>query len=163
MLDSRDPAWIFDIDGTLAHNRSGRNIVDYTRVSEDEPDEAVFRICQALVDKGDTALFVTGREDTEQCRRDTEQFLYLNLDVFALDLSPYLYMRPATEKDRFRKGAELKLEIYRTQIEPKYRVFGVFEDLPTVVHMWREEAGLSVFQCASVPELTPEEAAKRGR
>jgi phosphoglycolate phosphatase-like HAD superfamily hydrolase len=153
-VSTRAGAWIFDLDGTLFHHEeNGRSIFDYTRVSEDVPDETIFRICQALRDAGDTALFVTGRENTIQCRTDSLAALRKNLDgnVFTSEL----FMRPEGEENRYRKGAEVKLEIYREHIAPFYDVHGVFDDLTSACKMWRA-IPLPVLQCGDTKEVPPE-------
>lgn len=68
--DSTKPdAWLVDIDGTLAHNVSGRSFYDWSRVGEDAADEAVAAPVEALGDDADIIL-LSGRD--ESCRKITE-------------------------------------------------------------------------------------------
>ena len=129
---------IFDIDGTLAHNLSGRNIYDYTRVLEDTPDPFMSLVIDAVKEFGPhylKVIVVSGREDN--CRKETEEWLYKNM-------LPYdkLYMRETGDR---RDDCIVKKEIYEEYIEPEYAVLGVFDDRPRVARMWRN-LGLSVAQ-----------------
>lgn len=54
-------AYIFDIDGTLA-KMNGRSPYDYTRVSEDLPNEPIVNLSKTLYDAGYTILVCSGRE-----------------------------------------------------------------------------------------------------
>lgn len=135
---------ICDIDGTLAHNLSGRNIYDYTRVIEDTPDPLVCAVVDSLdFTFGDDYLdiiIVSGREDS--CRQETEEWLEHNDIPFTA-----LYMRQ--EGDR-RDDVIVKEEIYKKYIEPNYCVLGVIDDRPKVARNWRQ-LGLKTMQ-VGVPE-----------
>ena len=135
---------ICDIDGTLAHNLSGRNIYDYTRVIEDTPDPLVCAVVDSLdFTFGDDYLdiiIVSGREDS--CRQETEEWLEHNDIPFDA-----LYMRQ--EGDR-RDDVIVKEEIYKKYIEPNYCVLGVIDDRPKVARNWRQ-LGLKTMQ-VGVPE-----------
>lgn len=130
---------IFDIDGTLAHNKEGRNIYDYSRVQEDTPDPLLSLIADSLNENvGKDYLdivIVTGRN--EDSRQATEDWLDNNMIPFKT-----LYMRPDGDK---RPDEVLKKEIYENLIQPNWCVLGVFEDRPKVARMWRKE-GLNVAQ-----------------
>ncbi len=119
------PAWIFDIDGTLAHT-NGRSPYDYTCVGTDTVDERVRNLAHNLVDFADI-IVVSGRDAV--CRADTAAWLYKHLGW-----NPPLFMR--AEGDR-RDDATIKAEIFWEHIAPNWDVLGVFDDRNRVVRMWR--------------------------
>ncbi len=127
-------AWIFDIDGTVAH-MTGRSPYDYTRVNEDVPDDVVRTVNQVLDNSGAYMLFVSGRD--MDCHHETYEWLHRNR--FRVD---GLYMRKSGDK---RDDSIVKYEIFRDLIAPHYNVLGVFDDRNRVVDMWRR-IGLKCFQ-----------------
>lgn len=134
------PAWIVDIDGTLA-KMNGRSPYDLTRVSEDEPNHPVIATAHALAygPGAPSILAVSGREGTEQCRVDTEDWLDLHV--------PFVDEILMRAEGDHRDDAQVKLEILRDQIAPRYHVLGVLDDRNRVVRMWRR-VGLPCFQVA---------------
>lgn len=128
------PAYIFDIDGNLAHTSGKRSPYDYTKVKVDDVDIAVKRVLSELYDWADI-LIVSGREDS--CYDDTAEWLVENNIPFSK-----LLMRKTGDQ---RKDAIIKEEIFWEHIEPKYNVIAVFDDRDQVVKMWRE-LGLKCFQ-----------------
>ena len=125
-------AFIFDIDGTLAH-MAGRSPYDYSQVHTDTADEAVARVLNALEEKY-FVVIVSGRDSG--CRSETEKWLsdnFINHDG--------LYMRADGDK---RPDTIIKYEILRNEIAPRYDVVGVFDDRNSVVEMWRN-IGLKCF------------------
>lgn len=130
-------AFIFDIDGTIAHVDGKRDIFDYSKVIDDSIDIHTSVLLDS-VRKTNEIIFVTGRE--ESCRKETVQWL----DKWGLGEYP-LYMRPLEDR---RKDTILKKEIFENIIEPKYNVIGVFEDRVSVVEMYRK-LGLKVYQVNS--------------
>lgn len=130
---------IFDIDGTLAHNTSGRNWYDYTKVMLDTPDPFLSVVADSLnenvgVDYLDIVI-VSGREDN--CKKETEEWLQHNMIPYK-----HIYMRKTGDH---RPDEIVKEEIYHTYIEPNWAVLGVFDDRPKVARMWRS-LGLNVAQ-----------------
>lgn len=129
---------IVDIDGTLAHNLSSRNIYDLSRIKDDTPDpfitclvDSIFETYSYYVD----IIIVSGREDVS--RKITEEWLENNT-------IPYTKMYMRKEGDR-RDDTIVKEEIFHEFIEPNYAVLGVFDDRPKVCRMWRK-LGLNVAQ-----------------
>lgn len=126
---------IVDVDGTLAHNTSGRSFYDFTKVDKDTPDPFVSCMVDALFNYGQERngerypriIIVSGREET--CREETENWLDKNF-------IPYdeLYMRKAEDN---RADAIVKKEIYDNYIKDRYAVLGVIDDRPVVCRMWR--------------------------
>lgn len=140
---------LIDIDGTLAHNLSGRDIYDLSRVHEDTVDPFVGLIADALYNYGveqtgdpyPRIIILSGR--TDDSREATEQWLGNNM-------IPYdeFYMRKTGDR---RPDDIVKEEIYHEHIEPRYSVLGVIDDRPRVARMWRR-LGLRVAQVGN-PEI----------
>jgi predicted kinase len=130
-------AWIFDIDGTLAHHEGLRSAYE-EKYEVDNPDITVIAMLKALKQAGSKIIIVSGREGTEVGLEKTKNWLKQH-DI------PYdhFYMRNA--KDR-RSDTLVKKEIYETYIKGKYNILGVVDDRPKVIRMW-EEQGLKVLKC----------------
>ncbi|MEV2222680.1 AAA family ATPase [Nocardia vinacea] len=129
-------AYIFDIDGTVAH-MTGRSPYDYSRVGEDAQDFEVRQVFKSLAysDNTPSMIFVSGRSD--DCREVTSD--WLSAHAFSVDA---LYMRKSGDD---RDDAVVKLEIFNKHIRGNYNVLGVFDDRDRVVSMWRQ-LGLKCFQ-----------------
>lgn len=136
----REPAVIFDVDGTLALRTGDRSPYDMTRVGEDEPNEAVVEMCRAIAKAGDHKIVVTSGRD-ESARRQTE--VWFALHDIPIDA---LFMRRVGDQ---RKDSVVKKDLYRRWIAPVFDVRWVVDDRAQVVSMWREELGLT---CAQVAE-----------
>lgn len=136
--ETQPPAWIFDIDGTLAHMRN-RSPYDWKRVGEDEPDLSVLRVMWSLRNSnpGAKIIMVSGRDGS--CAADTIDWLQRHHATPDL-----LLMRAAGDQ---RKDSLVKLELFNQYIRPRYNVRGVFDDRNSVVAMWRR-LGLKTFQVA---------------
>ena len=68
---------IVDLDGTVClHN--GRSPYDLTRISEDIPNYPLVRFLQELI-YNKHIIFLSGREGTDQCRKDTIEWLTKNI------------------------------------------------------------------------------------
>lgn len=132
----RRPAWIVDIDGTLALNNSGRSPYDDSRVHEDDPCPVITELVQMLSERYDIVI-CSGRADS--CRTQTQDWLFQHK-------IPYmnLFMREAGDN---RKDSIVKLEILDRYIEPHWDVRGVLDDRQQVVDAWRSR-GLKVLQVA---------------
>lgn len=126
-------AYIFDIDGTLAHMKN-RSPFEWDRVGEDSLDENVAHILDSVA--GKHILIVSGRD--EVCKQQTIGWMNDNSISFTR-----LLMRPAGDN---RPDQDVKREIYENNIKGKYNVLGVFDDRDSVVQLWRS-LGLKCFQC----------------
>ncbi len=134
--DSNLPdAIICDIDGTLAHNVSGRSPYDWKRVGEDALDHIIQNILSIYCDANYEIILLSGRD--EVCRPETEE--WLKKHIIGYD---FLYMRP---KGNNEKDSIIKERIYREHIEGKYNVLFVLDDRKQVVDMWRS-LGLKCLQ-----------------
>ena len=127
-------AFIFDIDGTLAHTSGRRSHYDLDLVIYDDVDINVATILTQLSQRF-TILIVTGREETS--RTETEEWLQLHQIQYES-----MFMRATGDH---RKDSIVKQEIYEQYIKPFYNVIAVFDDRDQVVKMWRE-LGLSCMQ-----------------
>ena len=126
------PAYIFDIDGTLAI-KGDRDVYDYTKVYLDTPREGLLRILLALQDTY-SLIAVSGRDDA--CEEATSKWLE------GLGLKPdELHMRKTGDN---RDDVIVKKEIFLEKILPEYYTIAVFDDRPKVVRSWRR-MGLEVF------------------
>ena len=135
--DTLDPAYIVDIDGTLAHiPEGGRSPYDGTRVHEDILDEAVARVVSVLSETSHIVI-MSGRD--EEFRTVTEKWLDDN--GVARDA---LFMRPVGDR---RKDHVVKLELFDRHVRGVWDVKGVFDDRNRVVEMWRS-IGLKCFHVA---------------
>ena len=127
-------AFIFDIDGTLAHNDGHRSFYDYSKVYEDKVVYEVMSVANDL-NNSHHIVVVSGRKD--ECYDDTERWLTDHMIQF-----DELIMR---EDGDDRPDSLVKYEILRDQVAPNYDVIGVFDDRPSVCEMWRN-VGIPTFQ-----------------
>lgn len=152
-MASKEYAYIFDIDGTLADCRHRLHFIQEEpknwekffckeEVQKDKiiPDNTLmFKILNSMAEP-DCMLFITGRR--EETREATANWLCEK--VFNGNYKPTktLYMR---KNHDYRLDWMIKEEIYNTRIKDKYKVLGVFEDRTQVVQMWRR-LGLTCYQ-----------------
>lgn len=129
--------FLFDLDGTL-YNVDGRDPLNARTCDDDPANAPVLAVAQALHrDYG--IVLATGR--SERYRAKTHQSL-----IWRAGLTDYLKLAMRPEDDT-RPDAEMKLALYKREIEPYFNVIAVFDDRRSVVAMWRE-AGLTCFQVA---------------
>lgn len=132
------PAYICDVDGTVALNTGTRSPYDWSRVGEDEPNVAVVRVLKRLEKKA-RIIFMSGRD--EECRATTVTWLVGQMPwLSTIDL----FMRPQGDT---RPDWVVKAELFDAHVRDQYNVLGVFDDRDQVVRMWRE-MGLTVLQVA---------------
>lgn len=132
----RKPAYIFDVDGTLALKYPDRDVYDGSKAYLDTVNVPVAAILDR-VRHSHHILIVTGRHAKHA--GVTEQWLRANSIAFDA-----LFTRGDND---FRPDHVVKREILLDNILPIYRVDGVFDDRDSVVQMWRDE-GLTCFQVA---------------
>lgn len=135
------PAVICDIDGTVSL-RNGRSPFDYSKVKEDTFDPRMREVLMKFINSHIPILFVSGREDIGDCRKDTEEWIEENLigqykeKLSGRDWRWKLIMRG---KGDHRGDEVVKKELYDNQIKPIYDILCVFDDRDKVVKMWRDE------------------------
>lgn len=129
-------AFVFDIDGTLAHHEGLRGAFE-ERYEVDSVDKTVLYILKALR-KDNKIIVLSGREGSAIGEAKTKQWLKDN-DI------PYdeFYMRACGDR---RKDTIVKKELYEQKIKFRYNIIGVFDDRPSVCRMW-EQQGLKVLKC----------------
>ena len=147
-METKIPAFIFDLDGVLADNSHRQHFLDksprpskqdwldfFSASSRDSLYSDTAQLFKTLQAAGYKILIVTGR--SEDWHGVTEGWL----SSFGLVPDQLLERRHLD----FRKDWEVKSEIYRTQIQPFYSILGVFEDRDDCVKLWRG-FGLTCYQ-----------------
>ena len=132
--EEKDEAIIVDVDGTLAH-MVDRNPYDASRAMEDIVDDATSVITGMAYSHGYKVIILTGR--SAEHRQVTEDWLEDNG-------IPYDEIYTRADGDR-RDDAVVKEELYRTHVEPRFKVKFVLDDRNRVVDMWRR-IGLKCLQ-----------------
>jgi predicted ABC-type ATPase len=135
--DSTKPsAYLFDVDGTLAHNNGKRGPFEWSKVGVDDVDSEVRDICNGLYDTGrHVVIIMSGRDSV--CREETKSWFQVNNIWYH-----QLFMR--AEND-MRPDEEIKYELFMEHVHPYYDVKAVFDDRNKVVQMWRS-IGLKCLQ-----------------
>lgn len=141
--EEKPQALICDLDGTATFNLGDRGFFDWDKVDLDTPNVELAKLLRVL-DSKFTIIYVSGRDAI--CREKTEQ--WLRHHDFP---NPFgkLYMRPIGDM----RGDEIvKKEIYDNNIKDNYDIWGVFDDRPKVVRMWKS-LGLRVYNCGDGVEF----------
>jgi predicted kinase len=130
-------AYIFDIDGTLAHSPT-RPMWDPTdeEIMEDEGYKATCEIVRALIKKGVHIIYLTGRSKKHE--DITKKWIY---EEICAQSNIELYMR---REGDYRSDVVSKGRQYEKHIEGKWNILGVFEDRKTMIEMWQKR-GIFVF------------------
>lgn len=131
---------ICDIDGTVASGEGIRSPYDYSKVSKDRSRPAVIEMLHDRYKAGKQLIFVSGRPDINNVRRDTQEWLDSHVRL------PYemLLMRPA---DRLQiNDSIIKRDLFDQHIRGYYNIGVVFDDRDRVVEMWRKQLGLDCMQ-----------------
>lgn len=128
------PAFIFDIDGTLALMKD-RSPYDWDRVDEDSLNEPIAIVCKQLKSIGYAIIIFTGRN--EESKEKTIKWLASNNIQF-----DHFDIRKHNDK---RPDEIIKKEMF-DRIKTTYNILGVFDDRNGVCDMWRN-IGLQCFQC----------------
>lgn len=134
----KENIYLCDIDGTLSNHKGIRSPYDESKVHLDKA-LPICMIINSLLRTGSKIIFFSGR--TENCRESSIKWIQDNIFMYKDNIQ--LYMRAAKDT---RNDAIIKEELYRTYIEGKYEVVGVFDDRLRVCHMWYN-LGLFVFNC----------------
>ena len=131
----KPPAYIFDIDGTLA-KMEDRSPYDWHKVKTDRQNIPVVKVLKAIQYMGYKIIIFTGRDGV--CEKDTKDWLALSgIEYDQFDIR--------SEGNR-ENDAIIKKAMF-DKIKDKYQVLGVFDDRNRVVEMWRD-IGLTCFQVA---------------
>lgn len=133
----RKKAIIVDIDGTLAHNKSGRGWFEYDKVHLDELDTTVKTIVDGFKDRNYSIIVMSGREGSLECRELTTKWLKDNR--VPVD---YIFMR---KEGDFRPDTIVKEELFWEFVHEDFAVECVIDDRPGVARSWRS-MGLKTLQ-----------------
>ena len=129
-------AWVVDVDGTLALNRSGRSFYDESRVGEDDPNPPVIDVVRSLASTGVRIVVMSGR--SLACEIATAEWLDEHV---GRDNWDELFMRAEGDK---RPDHKVKSELF-DEVAKSYAVMGVVDDRNSVCEMWRSR-GLTCLQ-----------------
>lgn len=139
---SKPKAILVDLDGTLALFGGKRGPYDAAKCDQDDINEPVKAVVDAMILNGVKAIFVSGREDK-----------YMEPTLKFLDRAGYsgwhLFMRRSGD---YRKDSIVKGEILDTYIRNEYNILFALDDRPQVIQFWRS-IGLFVFDCGSGKEF----------
>lgn len=135
----KSAAYLFDIDGTLAH-RVNRSPYDEYSAINDDFDLAVGTTMCALLDCGFNIILLTGRK--ERGRATLLKWLSSKLDSRYYSKLSTILMRQDNDN---RPDEIVKKEMYQLEIQNKFNVVAVFDDRDKVVNMWRS-IGVKCFQ-----------------
>lgn len=128
---SKKDAYIFDLDGTVAHTNGNRHIFDYSSVFKDTVDVSVGNVLIALKNMGFHIVFVSGRNNSSDCYSETVRWIKEHFGFQEVELI-------IKESNSFEKDVKFKSRVYKDILAPKYNILGVFEDRLRVVEMWRD-------------------------
>lgn len=125
------PAFIFDIDGTVANSEGIRSPYDYDKVGLDRVIDEVVHMYHILNQAKYPIIFLSGRPET--CKPATEKWLW----DYGMTTYEGLFMRAAN--DLKRKDFIVKYELFDKYIRHNYNVIGVFDDRKQVIdNCWRK-------------------------
>lgn len=131
------PAYIFDIDGTLAHKHPDRDIYDGSKAHLDTPDPTLAPLVNLLSISAEI-IIMSGR--SEDHRDVTQHWLDTHIQ-FSLPL----LMRRSRD---YRPDWIVKYELFDEHVRDRYHVKAVFDDRDQVVRLWRDCLGLRTYQVA---------------
>jgi predicted kinase len=126
-------AVLFDVDGCLANNTSGRGWYEWDKVGQDTPHKHIVELAQMYYSAGTKVILLSGRDSV--CRDITANWMRKHCVPF-----DELFMR---EQGCHRKDVEIKEEIFWKHIAPRYNVKLVVDDRACVARNWNE-MGLNV-------------------
>lgn len=138
----RRRVFLVDLDGTTAL-MNGRSPYDETRVGEDSPNEPVIETVKALIERGLTPIYMSGR--TEGCREATESWLVKHIGLWHARVGGVrLLMRKVGDQ---RPDWQVKLELFNTHVRKDCAVVLAIDDRTQVVKLWRR-LGIVCLQAA---------------
>jgi phosphoserine phosphatase len=146
------PAYIFDLDGTLALNEHRQHLLAsaqpdkwrrfFAACVDDVPNKPVIQTMQALAMMGQIFIW-SGRSD--EVASQTVKWLSTHVGMKPDEIRSITRMRPAADH---RPDHELKLS-WLNELSPvdRQRLVAVFDDCDSMVAMWRAN-GIACFQVA---------------
>ena len=128
-------AIIVDLDGTLAILNS-RGPFEWENVGNDNLNQPIAELMAMSQKYSYKTIILSGRD--EGASEKTIKWLNQNDIIY-----DKLYLRPSNNQ---MSNADYKRMIFINEIQAKYNVLFILEDLPEVVKMWRDEFSLTVLQ-----------------
>lgn len=133
--ETKDEAWIFDMDGTLALFEGLRGPYEWSKVGGDIPNVPVLNLLLLLQKCGYKIIITSARDSI--CRQETIDWLKRHGVKFEI-----LLMRPMEDG---RKDYIVKNELFNAEIRDNYNVCGVVDDRLQVCRLWHD-LGLPLFR-----------------
>ena len=128
-------AIIVDLDGTLAILNS-RGPFEWENVGNDNLNQPIAELMVMYQKYSYKTIILSGRDEAAS----EKTIKWLNQNDIIYDK---LYLRPSNNQ---MSNADYKRMIFINEIQAKYNVLFILEDLPEVVKMWRDEFSLTVLQ-----------------
>ena len=128
-------AIIVDLDGTLAILNS-RGPFEWENVGNDNLNQPIAELMAMSQKNGYKTIILSGRDEAAS----EKTIKWLNQNDIIYDK---LHLRPSNNQ---MSNADYKRMIFINEIQAKYNVLFILEDLPEVVKMWRDEFSLTVLQ-----------------
>ena len=128
-------AIIVDLDGTLAILNS-RGPFEWENVGNDNLNQPIAELMAMSQKYSYKTIILSGRDEAAS----EKTIKWLNQNDIIYDK---LYLRPSNNQ---MSNADYKRMIFIYEIQAKYNVLFILEDLPEVVKMWRDEFSLTVLQ-----------------
>lgn len=132
---SKEEAWIFDLDGTLALFEGLRGPFEWDKVGNDLPHRHVIALAKMVQATGQKIIITSGREDV--CFDESAAWLFnegINVEK--------MFMRKAGDG---RKDSVVKYEIFDNFIRDNYNICGVVDDRLQVCRLWFD-LGMPLFR-----------------
>ena len=128
-------AIIVDLDGTLAI-LNNRGPFEWENVENDNLNRPIAELMAMSQKYSYKTIILSGRDEVAS----EKTIKWLNQNDIIYDK---LYLRPSNNQ---MSNADYKRMIFINEIQAKYNVLFILEDLPEVVKMWRDEFSLTVLQ-----------------
>ena len=128
-------AIIVDLDGTLAIINN-RGPFEWENVENDNLNRPIAELIAMSQKHSYKTIILSGRDEASS----EKTIKWLNQNDIIYDK---LYLRPSNNQ---MSNADYKRMIFINEIQAKYNVLFILEDLPEVVKMWRDDFDLTVFQ-----------------
>lgn len=128
--ETKPKAIIVDVDGTVADMKDYRGPFQWDLVDLDDPRPFVIEMVENYHALGYKVIFLSGRSDV--CRDLTRDWLDRHIGFLSWD---ELYMR---KEGDYRKDAEIKEEIFWTELADSYNIVAAIDDRPMMIRRWHE-------------------------